>query len=141
MVSESRSEPWQLLPALHTDLRLLHRPVHTDPSTPSALATPTLCTQPIWREREKELPGDPMMLKTICQAHLLVHSHALPTRLPPHSQPGEREKELPEGPKMPERRPDPIPAGPGKKEKPGKGAEPEREAPPAPSPNESPASE
>eukprot|EP00798_Chlamydomonas_sp_ICE-L_P009991 gene9991-7872_t len=44
----------------------------------------------------------------------------------------DRNKEMPEGPKMPERRPDPIPAG-NPKEKPGGGddAETSREEPPA----------
>eukprot|EP00195_Chlamydomonas_chlamydogama_P004121 CAMPEP_0202920020 /NCGR_PEP_ID=MMETSP1392-20130828/76640_1 /ASSEMBLY_ACC=CAM_ASM_000868 /TAXON_ID=225041 /ORGANISM="Chlamydomonas chlamydogama, Strain SAG 11-48b" /LENGTH=101 /DNA_ID=CAMNT_0049613497 /DNA_START=245 /DNA_END=550 /DNA_ORIENTATION=+ len=42
----------------------------------------------------------------------------------------EKAKELPSGPKMPERRPDPIPAG-NPKEKPPAGDPERREAPPA----------
>lgn len=48
----------------------------------------------------------------------------------------DRAKEMPSGPKMPERRPDPIPAG-NPKEKPGEGGAPDkREAPPKPSEKE-----
>ncbi|GBF92835.1 hypothetical protein Rsub_05454 [Raphidocelis subcapitata] len=48
----------------------------------------------------------------------------------------DKQSEMPEGPKMPERRPDPIPAG-NPKERPneGGGKEERREAPPAPSPD------
>eukprot|EP00879_Flechtneria_rotunda_P000570 GHRR01000677.1.p1 GENE.GHRR01000677.1~~GHRR01000677.1.p1 ORF type:complete len:132 (+),score=28.49 GHRR01000677.1:283-678(+) len=46
----------------------------------------------------------------------------------------EQEKEMPKGPNMPERRPDPIPAG-NPKEKPPAG-EPEKEAPPEPAKKE-----
>lgn len=42
----------------------------------------------------------------------------------------DKAKELPSAPKMPERRPDPIPAG-NPKEKPGEGAPDTREAPPS----------
>jgi hypothetical protein len=48
----------------------------------------------------------------------------------------EKAKEMPSGPKMPERRPDPIPAG-NPKEKPGEGEDARREAPP-PKKDESP---
>ncbi|KIY98659.1 hypothetical protein MNEG_9303 [Monoraphidium neglectum] len=47
----------------------------------------------------------------------------------------DKQTEMPEGPKMPERRPDPIPAG-NPKEKPSEGGgDQKREAPPAPSPD------
>ncbi|KAI8471405.1 MAG: hypothetical protein J3K34DRAFT_417573 [Monoraphidium minutum] len=47
----------------------------------------------------------------------------------------DKQSEMPEGPKMPERRPDPIPAG-NPKERPSEGGgDDKREAPPAPSPD------